>query len=304
MRIAVMGPGSIGGYFGGTLAHYGHDVTLIARGNNLSAIREKGLQVITDNGSRIISCRAEEDPAKVGAVDLILLTVKTYHNEVAVPMLEPMVGNNTVVICLQNGIDSYKLASDFLGSAKVMPGAAYIEAHLIEPGVVRQDGDVVRIEFGEDDGSHSERGVLLAEMFNESGVEASFSDDIHKTLWTKFLFIATMAGVTSLARQSMAVLMANPEWTKIIRACMEEIESVGKASNIRLSPTVVDDTLDYIKANLEDMHASMYTDLVEQRPLELESLTGAVIRAGITGCTSTPINDLIYAMLKPYAEGA
>ena len=108
MRIAVMGPGSIGGYFGGTLAHYGHDVTLIARGNNLSAIREKGLQVITDNGSRIISCRAEEDPAKVGAVDLILLTVKTYHNEVAVPMLEPMVGNNTVVICLQNGIDSYE----------------------------------------------------------------------------------------------------------------------------------------------------------------------------------------------------
>ena len=304
MRIAVMGPGSIGGYFGGTLALHGHEVTLIARGNNLSAIKENGLQVITDSGSNIISCDVEEDTSKVGVVDLILLTVKTYHNAIAVPMLEPLVGDNTVVICLQNGIDSYKLAANVLGNSKVMPGAAYIEAQLVEPGVIRQNGDVVRIEFGEDDGNLTERGVLIAEMFNESGVQARFSDDIHKTLWTKFLFIATMAGVTSLARASMADLMVKPEWERIIRGCMEEIESVGKASNINLSTTVVDDTLNYIMENLKDMHASMYSDLLEKRPMELESLTGAVIRAGSNIGCRTPINDLIYAMLKPYAAGA
>tara|TARA_B100000029_G_scaffold516727_1_gene633321 strand:+ start:3638 stop:4552 length:915 start_codon:yes stop_codon:yes gene_type:complete len=304
MRIAVMGTGSIGGYFGGTLAQYGHDVTLIARGANLTAIREKGLQLITDNESKVIPCPAEQDPTRVGVVDLILLTVKTYHNAIAVPMLGPMVGDNTVVICLQNGIDSYQLAADVLGSAKVMPGAAYIEANLIEPGVVQQNGDVVRIEFGEDDGARSDRGVVIEEMFNGSGVRANFSDDIHRTLWTKFLFIATMAGITSLARESMAVLMARPEWVKIIQSCMEEIESVGSANNINLSDTIVDDTLAYIRANLKDMHASMYTDLMAQRPLELESLTGAVVRAGIKGNITTPINDLIYAMLKPYAKGA
>jgi len=303
MRIAVMGSGSIGGYFGGMLALGGNDVTLIARGDNLKAIRKSGMKIITDSGESVALCPAEEDTAKIGLVDLILLTVKTYHNSQAVPMLLPMVGKDTIVMCLQNGIDSYKLAADSVGYEKVMPGAAYIEAGLIEPGVVRQNGDVVRIEFGEDDGTYSERGKLVQHVFTQSGINAEFTQYIHKTLWTKFLFIATMAGVTSLARESMAELMIRPEWSAVVQSCMREIESVGLACEIDLSSLVVEDTIDYINKNLKDMHASMYTDLQEGRPLELESLTGAVVRCGISSHTPTPINSLIYAMLKPYQHG-
>ena len=303
MRIAVMGSGSIGGYFGGMLALGGNDVTLIARGDNLKAIRKSGMRIITDSGESVALCPSEEDTAKIGLVDLILLTVKTYHNPQAVPMLLPMIRKDTIVMCLQNGIDSYKLASDLVGYEKVMPGAAYIEAGLIEPGVVRQNGDVVRIEFGEDDGTYSERGKLVEHVFAQSGINAGFTQYIHKTLWTKFLFIATMAGVTSLARESMASLMIRPEWSAVVGSCMREIESVGLACKIDLSSLVVDDTIDYINKNLKDMHASMYTDLQEGRPLELESLTGAVVRCGISSGTPTPINSLIYAVLKPYQHG-
>ena len=303
MRIAVMGSGSIGGYFGGMLALGGNDVTLIARGDNLKAIRKSGMKIITDSGESVALCPAEEDTAKIGLVDLILLTVKTYHNSQAVPMLLPLVGKDTIVMCLQNGIDSYRSASDLVGNEKVMPGAAYIEAGLIEPGVVRQNGDVVRIEFGEDNGTYSERGKLVEHVFTESGINAEFTRFIHKTLWTKFLFIATMAGVTSLARESMAALMIRPEWSAVVQSCMREIESVGRACGIGLSPMVVNDTIDYINNNLKDMHASMYTDLQEGRALELESLTGAVVRSGISSGTPTPINSLIYAMLKPYQHG-
>jgi 2-dehydropantoate 2-reductase len=298
-----MGSGSIGGYFGGMLALGGNNVTLIARGDNLKAIKRNGLKIIRDSGEMVVDCSAEEDTTKIGLVDLILLTVKTYHNSEAVPLLLPMVGTDTMVMCLQNGIDSYQDASATVGKQKVMPCAAYIEADLMAPGVVRQNGDVVRIEFGEDDGTYSERGKLVEHVFMHSGVKAEFTQYIHKTLWTKFLFIATMAGLTSLARESMASLMIRPEWSGVVQSCMEEIESVGRACGIELSTSVVIDTVDYINENVKDMHASMYTDLQNGRPLELEALTGAVVRAGITSRTSTPINNLIYAMLKPYQQG-
>ncbi len=161
MRIAVMGAGSIGGYFGGMLARGGHDVTLIARGPHLAAIQERGLRIVTDQDELIVRCDATGSPEKVGVVDLILLTVKTYQNPVAVPAMLPMIGPDTLVLCLQNGIDSYQAAADVVGVAKVMPGAAYIEAGHPEPGVVTQSGDVVRIEFGEPGGGDSQRGRAL-----------------------------------------------------------------------------------------------------------------------------------------------
>ena len=143
MRIAVMGTGSIGGYFGGMLARAGNDVTLIARGDNLQAINDRGLKVITDDEEFTVRCPAASDPGQVGPVDLVLLTVKTNHNQQAVPALKPMVGAQTTVLCLQNGIDSYQLADYGLPGENVVPGAAYIEANLESPGQVRQTGDVV-----------------------------------------------------------------------------------------------------------------------------------------------------------------
>ena len=303
MRIAIMGAGSIGGYFGGMLARAGNEVTLIARGDNLRAIVSNGLRVVRDDEEFVVRCPATDDPAQAGIQDLALLTVKTYHNAQAIPAMAPMVGPDTTVLCLQNGIDSYVAASDALGPARVMPGAAYIEAGHPEPGVVMQTGSVVRIVFGEAGGGASDRGRRILETLEGAGIPAELSTDIQRTLWSKFLFIATMAGVTSLSRRTMAELMPQPEWRGVIEVCMREIEAVGRTSGVNLPTDIVASTLDYILGELDQMHASMHADVMAGRPLELEALNGAVVRAGKSVNVPTPINDVIYAMLKPLANG-
>lgn len=303
MRIAVMGAGSIGGYFGGMLARGGHEVTLIARGPHLKAITNAGLRVITDREEFTLRCDATDDPRTVGPVELVLLTVKTYHNSQAVAAMLPMVSDETAVLCLQNGIDRYQAAVQAAGEQRVLPGAAYIEASIPQPGTVRQTGRVVRIVFGELDGSESERGRRIQQALEQSGIPAQFTTDIRQTLWSKFLFIATMAGVTCLARETMAQLLPRPEWRRVIVGCMREIEAVGRTTGICLDPQIVKSTLRYIEGSLEQMHASMHADLLAGRPLELEALTGAVVRTGQSVGVPTPINDVIYAMLRPYAGG-
>ena len=307
MNITVMGAGSIGGYFGGMLAQGGHQVTLIARGEHLAAIQHNGLQIHTDAASLTIPCgpnlRATADPAAAGIADLILLTVKTYQNPAAIPALLPMVGPATAILCLQNGIDSYQSAAAAVGLARVLPGAAYIEAARPAPGVIRQSGRVVRIVFGEPAGGGSERGNLIRDALEQTGIPAEFSPDIRQVLWSKFLFIATLAGVTSLARETIADLMPRPEWRRVIIACLQEIATVARAAGVNLDANIVADTLAYIESSLADLQASMHTDLMAGRPLELEALNGAVVRAGQEVQTPTPINDLIYAALKPYADG-
>jgi 2-dehydropantoate 2-reductase len=303
MRVAVMGAGGVGGYFGGMLSRGGNHVTLIARGPHLRAISARGLTLITDLERLTINCDATDDPRQAGTADLVLLAVKTYHNDQAIAAMLPMVGPNTVVLCLQNGIDSYQAAVAAVGAEKVLPGAAYIEARIQEPGVVKQTGKVVRIAFGELDGSDSELGKLILRTLEQSGIATQFVPDMHKILWTKFLFIATVAGVTSLSRETMAELASRPEWRPVILGCMEEIEAVARATGINLDAGVVERTMDYIEANLVQMHASMHADIMAGRPLELEAINGAAVRAGKAAGVPTPINDIIYAMLKPFEQG-
>ncbi len=306
MKVAVMGAGSIGGYFGGMLARAGHDVTFIARGDNLDAIRRDGLRMQTERGNFTVPCSATDRPADVGPVDLALLTTKTYHNAIAVPSMAPMVGPDTAILCLQNGIDSYALLVEAFPDAIVLPGAAYIEAGRSGPGVVTQAGDIVRIATGSirgSDTSHKQRAETVCGAFRDATVPAEAEDDIAVTLWTKFLFITTMAGTSSLAREYLRDLLPRPEWHKIIVGCMTEIEAAGRGSGVDLSPTIVADTLDYMESAKGAMSASMHADLLAGRPMELEALNGAVVRAGESAGVATPINDVIYAALKPYAQG-
>ncbi|MBM3942244.1 MAG: 2-dehydropantoate 2-reductase [SAR202 cluster bacterium] len=307
MLIAVMGAGSIGAYFGGKLALAGNTVTLVARGAHLDAIRRRGLRLLSDGQETLVACpaqvRATDDPKSVGPADLVLLTVKTYHNPGAVPAMRPMVGESTAVLCLQNGVDSYEAASRAFGAARVLPGAAYVEASLPAPGVVQQTGDVVRIVFGEADNQDSARGRKIQEVLEAAGIPAQFTTSIHRTLWTKFLFIATLVGVTCLARQSLAELWPRPEWRQVIEGCLRELEAVGRACGVDLDADVVAQTLAYMESSVADLSASMYADLLAGRPLELEALNGAAVRAGKRAGVATPMNDVIYAMLKPYAEG-
>ena len=303
MRIAVMGAGGIGGYFGGMLSRGGNQVTLIARGDHLAAISQRGLRVVRDEEEFTVQCDATDNPGQVGEVDLALLTVKSYQNGQAIPAMRPLVGPETTILCLQNGIDTFQDAVAAFGKERVLPGAAYIEAGIQEPGVVTQTGSMVRIAFGEQDGSISKRGAAISDLLESSGIPAQFERDIRKTLWTKFLFIATLAGVTTMSGETMAQLMPRPEWRAVIVECLEEIERVGRASSVNLEPKVVQETVDYIEGSIDEMQASMQSDFLAGRPLELEALNGAVVRAGKDAKVPTPINDVIYAMLKPHLMG-
>jgi len=304
MRIAVMGAGSIGGYFGGMLAQSGHDVTLIARGKHLETIRKDGLKILNDDGHFLVKCDATDDPTSIGVVDLVLLTVKTYQNDMAIPPLRSLIDSSTSILCLQNGMDSYQSITRLLQIQDPLPGAAYIEASVQSPGIIRQSGTVVKIVFGELNGTLSSRGTEIQKVLSDSGIDTQFTTDILKTLWTKFLFISTMAGITCLTRETLAQLVPKEDWPNIIIDCMKEIEAVGRGNNINLENDVVKTTMDYITESLENMQASMHTDLMAGRPLELDALNGAVVRAGKLADIPTPINSLIYAMLKPYELGS
>ena len=306
MKVAVMGAGSIGGYFGGMLARAGHEVTLIARGDHLDAIRRHGLRMQTESGDFTVPCQATDAPADIGPVDLALLTTKTYHNAAAVPAMTPLIGDDTAILSLQNGIDSYLPVAEQFPQAITLPGAAYIEASRLGPGAVRQGGAVVRIVTGGMRGSppaHQQRAAEICAAFRDAEVPAEAADDIAVTLWTKFLFIATMAGVTLLAREFVRELLPRPEWRKVIVGCMQEIETVARASDVNLAADITQTTLAYMESAKSAMRASMHADLMAGRPLELEALNGAAVRAGAAANTPTPINDVIYAALKPYANG-
>jgi len=304
MRIAVMGAGSTGGYFGGMLTRGGHDVNLIARGAHLAAIKSDGLQVVRDDEKFTVQCQATDDPSEVGPVELALLCVKTYQSEVAIPMMKPLVGPETTVLCLQNGVDSYLTAAEIFGEETVLPGAVFIEAATLGPGKIRQTGAHVRVILGESDGQESSRCLAIRDAFLGSGVPAEVLPDIKAGQWEKFLFIATMAGVTSMARATLAELMPQPHWRKVVVACLTEIEKVARANNINLPPGIVGTTVSHIEDNLADLQASMHHDLMAGRPLELDALNGAVVRAGLASGVATPINDTIYAMLKKHQEGS
>ena len=186
----------------------------------------------------------------------------------------------------------------------MLPGAAFIEAGMLGPGVVRQTGSMVRVILGETDGVETERCRAIRDAFLGAGVPAEVVPDIRAGLWGKFLFIATMAGVTSLARATLAELMPQPQWRKVVLACLAEIDAVGRASGVDLPQDIVPATVSYIEEHLADLRASMHTDLLAGRPLELEALNGAVVRAGADSGVATPINDVIYAMLKTFQKGA
>ena len=304
MRIAVMGAGAVGGYFGGQLARAGNDVTLIARGAHLDAIRTRGLTVKSHWGDFNVKVNATDDTTQVGEVEVTILSVKTYQNAVAIPALIPMLGDGSCVLTLQNGVTTFQEVADAVGRERVLSGAAYIETRVESPGVISQEGEVVRIVFGEIGGEETDRARHLLDAFKTAGIEAQLSRDVMVDLWTKFLFIATMAGVSTAARAPMSRLLALDASRETILACMREVEAVGRTQGIGLDPDVVDRTMQYMDAEAESLQASMHTDLDTGRPLELEALNGTVVRLGREAGVPTPVNDTLYSVLLPHREGS
>lgn len=304
MRIAIVGAGGIGGGYGAALATSGVDVTFIARGAHLAAMKSKGLKVEGGRGeTHVMPAQATDDPAEVGQVDVVLFCVKLWDVESAGQQIKPMVGKDTAVITLQNGIDAHERLVPILGQRAVMPGVANISAVIAGPGVIRQTGTVMRMVFGELDGARSARGQALAAACAKAGIDGVFSEAILTELWMKFILLASNAGMMALARLPIGNLRGDADIAPYFIAAYEEVVAIGRASGIALPADAVERTLNFNRNAPAHLMASMGADLLRGNRIELPWLSGKVIELGRKHGVPTPTHAFLYAMLKPYITG-
>ena len=307
MKVAVLGSGAVGGYYGARLARAGHDVTFIARGAHLAAIRERGLEIRSSVlGDFVVRARAEEDTAKVGAVDLVLVAVKAYDNPTALPMLRPMLGAETAVLTLQNGVDSADEVAAVAGQARTLGGTTYIGTALEAPGLIVQTGDHRRIVFGEAFGELPRvtgRVTRIHDAFAGADIQSFPVGDGRVPIWEKFVFLASLAAFTGAAR-----LPIGPVWSdrftraQFLAGC-REIEAVARAEGVPVAADVVDRIIPYVDAIPGTMRSSLLIDLQQGKRIEVEALQGTVVRRGAARGVPTPIMSTLYAVLKLHAEG-
>ena len=301
MKVAVMGAGGVGGYFGGLLAREGHEVTFIARGVHLAAIRERGLRVeSTLDGTFTVTGVAIEDATGADHQDLVLFTVKMHQNTAAIEAIRPLVGPDTVILTLQNGIDNGDRLASVFGEARVMIGSAYMEGRISEPGIVTQGGPGLA-GFGEIHPGISERGERLLAVFQEAGWRVDLHENMPGMLWKKFAYIAGSAAVNAASNTVYEEMRSVPETRALIRAAISEALEVGRASGA----PIMEDSLEWAMTSLDGFpaqgRASLAKDFTEGRPAELEGLTGTLVRMARKHGVATPVNDFLYAVLKPWA---
>ena len=304
MRIAVVGAGGVGGGFGAALAQAGADVTFIARGAHLAAMKSTGLRIDSPRGNtHLVPTQATDDPRTVGPVDYVLFCVKLWDVESAGEHVKPMVGPNTAVIPLQNGIDAPERLLPILGDKAVMGGVAQISASITVPGVVTQVGTFMRLVFGELGGSKSPRGEAFFDMCKKAGFDATHSDQIVTDLWMKFILLATNASMTALTRQPIGKLRDDPDIRPQFIAAYKEVIDVGRAKGVKLPDTALDTMLAFNAGAPAGMKASMALDLDRGNRIELPWLGGKVVELGRQLGVPTPTHALMYAALKPYILG-
>ena len=300
MKIMVMGTGGVGAYYGGLLARQGNDVTFIARGAHLQAIREKGLQVKSIFGDFTVSpAQATDNPAEVKDVDLILFCVKTYHTDESVEAIRPVVGSQTTILSLQNGVDAVERIGKVVGLDHVLGGATWLSSAVEAPGVVKHVSQFRRIVFGELDGRRSERVESIFAVLNKTGITVEISENILKILWTKFVFISAASSLGSLTRLPMGDYRSVSETREMIVSLMREVEALARAQEIPLDEDVVQKSLDFMDAAAPHIKASMQLDVEGGRRTELDSMVGVIGRKGRELGVPTPVADFIYASLLP-----
>ena len=304
MKILVMGTGGVGGFFGAKLARAGEEVTFVARGAHLEAIRAHGLRIKSaSDGEFVVESRATDDPASAGRADLVLFCVKSFDTEAAAEAIRPVVGPETAVLSLQNGVDNEEKIGRLLGRGHVLGGAAYVFATIESPGLITHSIGG-RIVFGELDGQPSPRCRRILEPFQRAAIPAEISPRIQRVLWEKYLFIVAQAGMTALTRCPIGLIRSTPETRRLYRLILEELAAVAKAADIDLPP----DTLDNLMAAADKLApaatSSMHYDLVHGRRLELEALHGHAVRLGEKLGIPTPVLFSVYAALRPYRDGS
>ena len=301
MRIVVYGTGGVGGYFGGRLAQAGMDVTFIARGRHLQAIEKHGLRVDSIKGDFTVhQAIATDDPAMVGEVDVVLCCVKSWQVSEAAMAMRPMIGPNTIVVPLQNGVEAPGMLSDVLGEEKVLGGLCKIISMTHDPGHIRHVGAEPYITFGEFDNQQTERTKRLYRAFSEAtGLTVEIAEDINTALWKKFILIAPWSGVGAVTRAPVGVFRHLPETRQMLLQSMKEVFNTAIAREVDLSKEVLEETMEFIDALPEEGTASMQRDIIEGRPSELNEQNGAVVRLGNVVGVQTPVNEFIYNSLLP-----
>jgi 2-dehydropantoate 2-reductase len=300
MKIAVMGTGGVGGYYGALLARSGQDVTFIARGEHLRAIQKNGLRIRSVHGDfSIDNAWAVENPAEIGPVDLVLFAVKTYDTAAAAVSILPIIGPETTVLALQNGVDAAERIGGIVGAPHVVGGATWLSAAVESPGVIGQYSPFRRVAVGEMDGRNKPRIRTVVEAFRQSGAEAELTDDIRKVLWTKFVFIAATSALGALTRVPIGIYRDIPETRAALLAALGEVAAVGRAAGIALDADVVERTAEFIDAAAPGLKPSLQRDVEAGRRSEIESMIGVVVRTGKTRGVPVPVLGLAYALLKP-----
>jgi 2-dehydropantoate 2-reductase len=304
MRIAVVGAGGVGGGFGAALAKAGADVTFIARGAHLAAMKAEGLRIESPRGdTHLKPTQATEDPNSVGKVDVVLFCVKLWDLESAGERVKPLVGPGTAVIPLQNGIDAADRLIPILGREAVMGGVAQISASIIKPGMIRQVGTFMRMIFGELDGKRSKRAEDFLAVCQKAGFDVTLSDQIQTELWMKFIPLAVNASMTAATRLPIGKLREDPDIKAIFLAAITEVIDVGRARGVALPADALGKTLDFLGHAPPAMKASMALDLERGNRMELPWLSGKVVELGRELGIPTPTHDVLYALLKPHIMG-
>lgn len=305
MRVAVVGAGGLGGHFGGLLIRGGAEVVLIARGAHLRAIQERGLTLKSQLfGEFTVRAEATDDAESIGTVDLVLFCVKTYDLEAAARQCRGLVGPETAVIPVQNGIDTAERLEGILGEGRILGGLTYVAGQIEAPGVVVQRGAAGALVFGELEGGVSPRAEGIRDFFQTHGMPAEMRTDIRLKLWEKFTVICATGGVLAAARLPFGGVFAGTETSALMRGVMAEVAALARASGVGMEGGTVDRLFDFLRENMAPQaKSSQLVDLEAGRRLELESLNGAAVRLGRELGVPTPLNFALYAVLKPYEAG-
>jgi 2-dehydropantoate 2-reductase len=305
MRIAVVGVGGVGGYFGGRLSQAGHEVHMIARGAHLAAIRVDGLRVESVAGSFTARpAGATDSPAAVGPVDVVLVGVKAWQLPAAAASLGPLLGPDTAVVPLLNGVESADIVAAAVGPAHTLGGLCRIIAEIAGPGLIRHSGIDPSLAFGELDNRRSPRAEALLAAFADAGVRASIPADIHVAIWEKFVLICTWSGLGAVTRAPVGVWRALPETRALAIQVASEVTAVAIARGVAVPPGLGEATIGFLDQVPPGGTASMQRDLIEGRPSELDAQSGAVVRLGAGVGVPTPANAFIYASLLPQERAA
>lgn len=305
MKFLIFGTGGIGGFFGAQLAKANNEVHFIARGDHLNSIVESGLKIKSSEGDYEINpAMASEDIPQNFVPDFIFLCTKTNQLSQSAKKIIPLINKNTTVVFFQNGVDNYERLSEVLPKENLLPASAQIVATITSPGEITHRSAIKKVILGEYDGQMSERSKKLHSLLEEANLDAHLSDNIQKVLWQKFIFISAFSGLTALTRSSIGPIMEDQDVSRLYYDCLKETYEVARSLNIDIDPSYVDDRYNFTKTLEANLTSSLLEDIKNEKPTELGSLNGAVVKIGKSLNLPTPINQFIYTALKLKSKGA